>query len=177
MKKVLKIIILVSVIMVMCSMSNFTYATEEDGRFVDIPVPPSSSGRADFTSEEADEQSKTYEESKNDSQQNSEILGQNSILYKGTETTTQNVTEEKQEEEKQEEEKQEQQENVEEQPKDENYIDNIVEEENKIDNIEKTDNNSSNIKFILMGILVVILILIILKKSISKKNKEKRKRK
>lgn len=167
MKKVLKIIILVSVIMVMCSMSNFTYATEEDGRFVDIPVPPSSSGRADFTSEEADEQSKTYEESKNDSQQNSEILGQNSILYKGTETTTQNVTEEKQE----------QQENVEEQPKDENYIDNIVEEENKIDNIEKTDNNSSNIKFILMGILVVILILIILKKSISKKNKEKRKRK
>lgn len=172
MKKVLKIIILVSVIMVMCSMSNFTYATEEDGRFVDIPVPPSSSGRADFTSEEADEQSKTYEESKNDSQQNSEILGQNSILYKGTETTTQNVTEEKQEEEKQE-----QQENVEEQPKDENYIDNIVEEENKIDNIEKTDNNSSNIKFILMGILVVILILIILKKSISKKNKEKRKRK
>lgn len=172
MKKVLKIIILVSVIMAMCSMSNFTYATEEDGRFVDIPVPPSSSGRADFTSEEADEQSKTYEESKNDSQQNSEILGQNSILYKGTETTTQNVTEEKQEEEKQE-----QQENVEEQPKDENYIDNIVEEENKIDNIEKTDNNSSNIKFILMGILVVILILIILKKSISKKNKEKRKRK
>ena len=172
MKKVLKIIILVSVILVMCSMSNFTYATEEDGRFVDIPVPPSSSGRADFTSEEADEQSKTYEESKNDSQQNSEILGQNSILYKGTETTTQNVTEEKQEEEKQE-----QQENVEEQPKDENYIDNIVEEENKIDNIEKTDNNSSNIKFILMGILVVIFILIILKKSISKKNKEKRKRK
>ena len=167
MKKVLKIIILVSVIMVICSMSNFTYATEEDGRFVDIPVPPSSSGRADFTSEEADEQSKTYEESKNDSQQNSEILGQNSILYKGTETTTQNVTEEKQE----------QQENVEEQPKNENYIDNIVEEENKIDNIEKTDNNSSNIKFILMGILVVILILIILKKSISKKNKEKRKRK
>ena len=65
MKKVLKIIILVSVIMVMCSMSNFTYATEEDGRFVDIPVPPSSSGRADFTSEEADEQSKTYEESNN----------------------------------------------------------------------------------------------------------------
>ncbi len=172
MKKVLKIIILVSVIMVMCSMSNFTYATEEDGRFVDIPVPPSSSGRADFTSEEANEQSKTYEESKNDSQQNSEILGQNSILYKGTETTTQNVTEEKQEEEKQE-----QQENVEEQPKDENYIDNIVEEENKIDNIEKTDNNSSNIKFILIGILVVILILIILKKSTSKKNKEKRKRK
>ena len=172
MKKVLKIIILVSVIMIMCSMSNFTYATEEDGRFVDIPVPPSSSGRADFTSEEADEQSKTYEESKNDSQQNSEILGQNSILYKGTETTTQNVTEEKQEEEKQE-----QQENVEEQPKDENYIDNIVEEENKIDNIEKTDNNSSNIKFILIGILVVILILIILKKSTSKKNKEKRKRK
>lgn len=172
MKKVLKIIILVSVIMIMCSMSNFTYATEEDGRFVDIPVPPSSSGRADFTSEEANEQSKTYEESKNDSQQNSEILGQNSILYKGTETTTQNVTEEKQEEEKQE-----QQENVEEQPKDENYIDNIVEEENKIDNIEKTDNNSSNIKFILIGILVVILILIILKKSTSKKNKEKRKRK
>lgn len=172
MKKVLKIIILVSVIMVMCSMSNFTYATEEDGRFVDIPVPPSSSGRADFTSEEANEQSKTYEESKNDSQQNSEILGQNSILYKGTETTTQNVTEEKQEEEKQE-----QQENVEEQPKDENYIDNIVEEENKIDNIEKTDNNSSNIKFILIGILVVILILVILKKSTSKKNKEKRKRK
>lgn len=169
MKKVLKMIILVSIIMLVCSINNFTYATEEDGRFVDIPVPPSSSGRADFTSNEAEEQSKTYDENKNDTQANGETLGQNSILYKGTETTTQNTAEENQEK----------QENVEEQPKNEDYIENTINQENKIENTEKTTKDKLNIKFILLiiCIVVVIFILIILNKKQVRKNREKRKRK
>ena len=83
MKKYLTIL-LISMLLIF-NIYNFTYATEEDGRFVDIPVPPASSGRTDFTSEEGQEQAKEYEEAKNTEQTNSEVLEENFILYKGTE--------------------------------------------------------------------------------------------
>ncbi len=43
------------------SIYNFVYANEEDGRLVDIPVPPASSGHADVTSEESEQQTEDYE--------------------------------------------------------------------------------------------------------------------
>jgi len=78
MKKYLTIL-LISMLLIF-NIYNFTYATEEDGRFVDIPVPPASSGRTDFTSEEGQEQAKEYEEAKNTEQTNSEVLEENFIL-------------------------------------------------------------------------------------------------
>ena len=72
MKKNFKKILLYIIIISTCSICNFTYATEDDGRFVDIPVPPSSTGRTDFTSEEAEEQTKEYEQNENNNQSKDE---------------------------------------------------------------------------------------------------------
>lgn len=59
-KKILKLIIMnVAFVMVMGT-SNFAY----EERLVDIPVPPNSSGYADFTSEEAEQRAKEYEQNK-----------------------------------------------------------------------------------------------------------------
>ena len=132
--------ILISVILI-CSIYNFSYATEEDGRFVDIPVPPASSGRADFTSEEGQEQAKQYEENKSIFQTNSEVLEENFILYKGTDETDNNVTEE-------------------------NIINN---EENQIqnENYSKDENITTNItlnqnnKTVLFIICIIFLIIIV----------------
>ena len=49
-------------------------------RLVDIPVPPNSSGYADFTEEEAAEQEKVYEESKNNITADS-LVGKSSDNY------------------------------------------------------------------------------------------------
>ena len=145
--------ILISVILI-CSIYNFSYATEEDGRFVDIPVPPASSGRADFTSEEGQEQAKQYEENKSILQTNSEVLEENFILYKGTDETDNNVTEE-------------------------NIINN---EENQIqnENYSKDENITTNItlnqnnKTVLFIICIIFLIIIVaLIKKIMYKNKRK----
>lgn len=50
------------IIMIILSFTTISFAE----RLVDIPVPPNSSGYADFTEEEAAEQEKMYEETKND---------------------------------------------------------------------------------------------------------------
>lgn len=50
------------IIMIILSFTTISFAE----RLVDIPVPPNSSGYADFTEEEAAEQEKIYEETKND---------------------------------------------------------------------------------------------------------------
>ena len=49
-------------------------------RLVDIPVPPNSSGYADFTEEEAAEQAKRYEESKKNTTADS-LIGKSSDNY------------------------------------------------------------------------------------------------
>ena len=144
--------ILISVILI-CSIYNFSYATEEDGRFVDIPVPPASSGRADFTSEEGQEQAKEYEENKNILQTNSEVLEENFILYKGTDVTDNNATDNNATEENMinSEENQTQNENYE---KDENITTNT------------TLNQNNKMVLFIIGIILVIIIVVIIKKII-----------
>lgn len=143
--------ILISVILI-CSIYNFSYATEEDGRFVDIPVPPASSGRADFTSEEGKEQAKEYEENKSILQTNSEVLEKNFILYKGIDEIDNNVIEE-------------------------NIINN---EENQIqnENYSKDENittnttlNQNNKKLFIIFIIFLIIAIIIIKKIMYKNKK------
>ena len=145
--------ILISVILI-CSIYNFSYATEEDGRFVDIPVPPASSGRADFTSEEGQEQAKQYEENKSILQTNSEVLVENFILYKGTDETDNNVTEENIIN------------NEENQIQNENYS----KDENITTNITLNQNNKT-VLFIICIIFLIIIVAII--KKIMYKNKRK----
>ena len=55
-------LILLNMIFVL-AMGTYQLAYEGD-RLVDIPVPPNSSGHADFTSEEGEQQAKEYEENK-----------------------------------------------------------------------------------------------------------------
>ena len=65
MKKIFKLVIITMVTILGCSLYNFTYANEEDGRLVDIPVPPSSTGQAGFTVEESKNQEEHYSEQAN----------------------------------------------------------------------------------------------------------------
>lgn len=65
MKKIFKLVIITMVTILGCSLYNFTYANEEDGRLVDIPVPPSSTGQAGFTVEESKNQEGHYSEQAN----------------------------------------------------------------------------------------------------------------
>ena len=59
----LKAYVVCTIVLVIICFMNISLA--ETGRLVDIPVPPNSSGYADFTEEEAAEKNKEYEESKN----------------------------------------------------------------------------------------------------------------
>ncbi len=63
MKKNIKII-LMCIILIIFGIYSSVYAETEYERIVDIPVPPNSSGKADFTSEEGEQQAKQYEEEK-----------------------------------------------------------------------------------------------------------------
>lgn len=64
------------VMMIILSFTTISFAE----RLVDIPVPPNSSGYADFTEEEAAEQEKVYEESKNNITADS-LVGKSSDNY------------------------------------------------------------------------------------------------
>lgn len=66
----------VIIMMVIASFTTISFAE----RLVDIPVPPNSSGYADFTEEEAAEQEKVYEESKNNITADS-LVGKSSDNY------------------------------------------------------------------------------------------------
>lgn len=69
MKKTVKFLIITIILVCILGVTNLVYGA---GRLVDIPVPPDSSGRADFTSEEADEQAAEYEEQKNNTSNTTE---------------------------------------------------------------------------------------------------------
>lgn len=152
MKKYLTIL-LISMLLIF-NIYNFTYATEEDGRFVDIPVPPASSGRTDFTSEEGQEQAKEYEDAKNTEQTNSEVLEENFILYKGTEEIVGNTINE-----------------------------NNVTQDQKLQNNENIENdnitiNEKNVKannrlIIICGIIIMITIMFLIIKNKKKQMKNK----
>lgn len=68
MKNRKKILIIGIIFLLVAGMYSFVYAA---GRLVDIPVPPNSAGKADFTSEEGEEEAKKYEENKIKEEQNS----------------------------------------------------------------------------------------------------------
>ncbi len=75
----LKISIFLIVFLFILFFSSITLA--ETDRLVDIPVPPNSSGYADFTEEEAAERARAYEESKNNLATSNSIVGKSSDNY------------------------------------------------------------------------------------------------
>lgn len=75
-----KILITGIIFLLISGICSFVYAT---GRLVDIPVPPNSAGKADFTSEEGEEEAKKYEENKIKEEQNSSNTIQENIEKSG----------------------------------------------------------------------------------------------
>ena len=73
-----KITIFITLIL-MISFVNLSFA--ETPRLVDIPVPPNSTGYADFTEEEAAERAREYEESKNNVVSSNALIGKSSDNY------------------------------------------------------------------------------------------------
>lgn len=78
MKSKLKKYICGMILIIILNMATQVFATE---RLVDIPVPPNSTGYADFTEEEAEERAKKYEESKNNSVTSEHYVGKSSDYY------------------------------------------------------------------------------------------------
>lgn len=79
MKRIVKLLIM-NVIFVFI-MGTYQLAYEGD-RLVDIPVPPNSSGYADFTSEEGEQKAKEYEQNKDKNQDRAEShIGKSSDNY------------------------------------------------------------------------------------------------
>ena len=66
MKRLLKLVTITISAILVCSICNFAYADEEDGRLVDIPVPPSSTGHADSIVQEDQQQAENNLEQKNE---------------------------------------------------------------------------------------------------------------
>lgn len=184
MNKKLMISFLISILLII-SIYCFSYATEEGGRFVDIPVPPASSGRTDFTSEQAEEQTKQYEEKQNIIQTNSTTIGEDYILYQ--ESKNENAQNEKNIV------KSEQYTNISEnmtEPRKENNVDGYQNENNEEinENIEEVNENienkdfkekkiNSKIALICGAILIVIIIFVvclIIKKNNRKHNKRRK---
>ncbi len=80
MKNRKKILTIGIIFLFVTGMYSFAYAA---GRLVDIPVPPNSAGKADFTSEEGEEEAKKYEENKIKEEQNSSNTIQENIEKSG----------------------------------------------------------------------------------------------
>lgn len=80
MKKILKLIIITLVVMLALTCYTISNAVE---RLVDIPVPPNSGGKADFTSEEGQKEAQQYEENKIKEEQNASNTTQEYIEKSG----------------------------------------------------------------------------------------------
>lgn len=74
-----KITIFITILICMMFFASLSFA--ETPRLVDIPVPPNSAGYADFTEEEAAEQAREYEESKNNTVTAEYYVGKSSDNY------------------------------------------------------------------------------------------------
>ena len=66
MKRIVKLIIINVIFIGTIGSCQLAY---ESDRLIDIPVPPNSSGYADFTSEEAEQKAKEYEQNKEKNQE------------------------------------------------------------------------------------------------------------
>ena len=97
MKKIFRLIFISIIILLAFSIYNFVYANEEDGRLVDIPVPPASSGHADVTSEESEQQTEDYEKQQknntNEFNYNEDIEAEQKRENESSEKNIQNVVE------------------------------------------------------------------------------------
>ena len=72
----------IAIITVMVLLSIFSSSVfAETGKFTDIPVPPNSSGYADYTEEEAAEDEKEYEENKENTLTAEDYVGKSSDYY------------------------------------------------------------------------------------------------
>ena len=72
----------IAIITVMVLLSIFSSSVfAETGKFTDIPVPPNSSGYADYTEEEAAEDKKEYEENKENTLTAEDYVGKSSDYY------------------------------------------------------------------------------------------------
>lgn len=72
----------IAIITVMVLLSIFSSSVfAETGKFTDIPVPPNSSGYADYTEEEAAEDEKEYEENKENALTAEDYVGKSSDYY------------------------------------------------------------------------------------------------
>ena len=80
MKNKKKILAIGIIFLFVTGMYSLVYAA---GKLVDIPVPPNSAGKADFTSEEGEEEAKKYEENKIKEEQNSSNTIQENIEKSG----------------------------------------------------------------------------------------------
>lgn len=74
-----KLSIFFIILITLVSIMNISFA--ETGRLVDIPVPPNSSGYADFTEKEAADRAREYEESKNNAVTADYFVGKSSDNY------------------------------------------------------------------------------------------------
>lgn len=61
MKCLRRLIIINMIFIILAGVNNLAYATD---RFVDIPIPSNSSGKADFTSEDGEKEAEQYKENK-----------------------------------------------------------------------------------------------------------------
>lgn len=75
-----KIFIFVIIFLLVVGIYSIVYSAD---KFVDIPVPPNSAGKADFTSEEGEEEAKKYEENKIKEEQNSSNTIQEKVEKSG----------------------------------------------------------------------------------------------
>lgn len=75
-----KILIFGIIFLLVVGIYSIVYSTD---KFVDIPVPPNSAGKADFTSEEGEEEAKKYEENKIKEEQNSSNTIQEKVEKSG----------------------------------------------------------------------------------------------
>lgn len=75
----LKTTIFLIIMIFIISVTSISLA--ESDRLVDIPVPPNSSGYADFTEEEAAEHAREYEESKNNIVTSDNLVGKSNDNY------------------------------------------------------------------------------------------------
>lgn len=75
-----KIFTFVIIFLLVVGIYSIVYSAD---KFVDIPVPPNSAGKADFTSEEGEEEAKKYEENKIKEEQNSSNTIQEKVEKSG----------------------------------------------------------------------------------------------
>ena len=169
MKRSLKFLLVSAIAILVCSAFTFVYADEEDGRFVDIPVPPADTGMADFTEQEAENQAKQYENN------NTEINDDGVTFKDKTYNTAKN-------------------ENI----QNENADNNVLNEEENIEQNEGNDNITENVStvpntinpsnednvrrkkqcatiiILIIAIIIVILVMIYGVQHLNKESKGKR---